>query len=524
MVIDTSYNAIIDFLKTTEDINRRIPIANSRDESSKYEELPISKICILNKNVDSLKLLIENGCETKGLFQFAIQNDNKSSFDALIDSKIDINEKDDNGDTPLHAATKANKFYYVRSLLDHGADPSIIDSDYSPNLPLSIAVSKGNYGIVSLLLEAHSPTISFDHASVPLIIASRYGFTRIAYALIQYGADPNYQGNETENALDIAIAKNHIDIVRLLVATGADIHKYTLDSLTEPVRAIFQQWIDPSLPIIPEPNPFSELDKMQKMLIGELQVQQTAISKFISEAQDIDFHMNFVSPTINTQNQMFVAFTKFLKKVDFFGKILYQRRVQLLSQQFDTLCLGERMSMEQTFDQDEAQFIKIFEKIKSIISDNIDLFKPDAFQQIESMTAQLPRRRNECLPAQKRADLENKKLNRSHLQYLNQILSIFNMNVTEVYRGFSNFGASFVQVIDQALSSLNDFRDALLEVRQTSIDIVVDPNWEKESKVDQTCIEQCNKIQLDYAFLEWECQKFQSLQEKIEKVLRLSMH
>lgn len=524
MGLDTTYNSIVDFLKTTEDVNKRYPLSIDRANPEKLQDFTVAHHCIYNRNLDSLKLLLANGCETKGLFQFAISQDNKSAFDALIDAHADLNGKDENGNTPLHAATQANKFYYVRSLLDHGADPSILDSDFSPNLPLSIAVSKGNHDIVMLLLEAHSPTIAFDHASVPLIIAARNGFTRITYDLVMYGVNPNYQGNETETALDIAIAKNNADIARILVAAGADIHKYPLDTLQEPIKSVFAQWVDPNLPFIPEPNPYSDLDKMQKQLIGDLQLQQTAISKFISESQDIDFHMNFVSPTINTQNQMFVNFTKFLKKIDFFGKLLYQRRVQIISQQFDILCLSERVKMEQVFDDDEAKFSKFLEFAKSVISDNLDYFKPDAIPLIESVTAQMPRRKTECIPAKKFADLEMMKLNRSHLQYLNQILSIFNMNVTEVYRGFSNFASSFVQVIDQALNALNDFRDALLEVRQTSIDIVVDPNWEKESKVDQTCIEQCNKIQLDYAFLEWECQKFQDLQDKIDRVLRYSMH
>ena len=98
------------------------------------------------------------------------------------------------------------------------------------------------------------------------------------------------------------------------------------------------------------------------------------------------------------------------------------------------------------------------------------------------------------------------------------------MNVTEIFRLFDAFGASFIDVLETAVKALDRFRDTLIEVRQTSLDIVVDPKWAKESKVDETCVEQCQKIQIDRAFICWEEEKFNSLKAKLDRCLRQAMH
>ena len=180
--------------------------------------------------------------------------------------------------------------------------------------------------------------------------------------------------------------------------------------------------------------------------------------------------------------------------------------------------------MEKELDDDEAIFAKILEDSKIIVGENPDSFRPDAIPNLETLTAQLPKRKEECLPKNRHVDSDTMKMNRSHLVYLNQILTIFNMNITEMYRLFDAFSQAFNEVLENAMKALDTFRDALIEVRQTSIDIVVDPKWAKESKIDQTCIEQCEKLQIDKAFLGWEIEKFNSMKLKLDRCFRQAMH
>ena len=506
------------------------PVTAKSDKSSFsskteiVQQITLAELCVQRKSLESLKLLLENGCSTKGLIHVSIREKVKNIFTYLIEFGVDLDEYDRDGKTPLVQACETNLLFYVRALLDHGADPSLTDLAKRPNLPLSIACDLGNVEIVKLLLEAHSPTTSFDDATVPLLNAVRKNHTQIVYLLLQYGADPNYHGMETNSAFDQALANQNLEIIRVLVACGCDIQKVENRQLPKEIDDILKQWVDPELPYIPDPNPYLDIDAKQKQLVQELQQTQGAISKFITESRDIDFEQNYMTPTLNLQNQMLVSFVKFAKKMDFFGKALFMKRIKLLAQQYDALCEAERLAMEKEVAEDEKLFAEVFERSKVIVSDNADSFRIDAIPSLETMTAQLPKRYEECLPKARDIDPDVMRMNRSYLVYLNQILTIYTMNVTEIFRLFDAFGASFIDVLETAVKALDRFRDTLIEVRQTSLDIVVDPKWAKESKVDETCVEQCQKIQIDRAFICWEEEKFNSLKAKLDRCLRQAMH
>ena len=506
LIMDVQYNGVD---KSRENIQQQVTLA---------------ELCIQRKSVESLKLLLNAGCSTKGLIHKSIKEKQKACFNSLIEFGVDVDERNAEGKTPLICACEVNVFYYVRTLLDRNADPSLTDTGKRPNIPLAIACENGNIEIVRLLLEAHSPTASYDDAAVPLVNAVKKNYTQIVYLLIQYGADPNYHGMDTSSPFEIALENGNFEIIKILIASGAEIQKTEEMRLPNEVNEIIREWVDPDLPYIPNPNPYAEIDAKQKQLVQELQQQQGTITKFITESRGINFELNYMTPTLNLQNSMLVSFVKFAKKMDFFGKALFMKRVSILSQQYNALCETERQVMQKELDEDQAAFAEVLEKSKIIVGEYSDAFRQDAIPNLETLTAQLPKKREECLPKAKTIDSETKKLNRSHLVYLNQLLSIFNMNITEMYRLFDAFGVAFTDVLNASMKSLDCFRDALIEVRQISIDIVVDPNWAKESKVDNTCIEQCQKIQIDHAFLEWEEQRFNTMKEKLDRCLRQAIH
>ena len=83
--------------------------------------------CIEKQKPESLKLLVHSGCSTKNLIHQTISMDKRVSFDALLDCGVFVDEIDEKSITPLNLATRVRSKYFVRSLLDHGADPSICD-------------------------------------------------------------------------------------------------------------------------------------------------------------------------------------------------------------------------------------------------------------------------------------------------------------------------------------------------------------------------------------------------------------
>lgn len=422
----------------------------------------------------------------------------------------------------MNFAAKLNKTSYVHTFINNGADTSIPDSTEDIKLPIVWAVENGNLEMVRILLEAFSPTASFDSPHVPLMIAVKRNFVQIAYLLIQYGADPNFSGMESEQPLEIAVNNNNKDLVNLLLASGANIQKVANARVN--YKHLFDKWVDDELPFIPDPNPHADMDKILKQLTDELQVIQTNISKFITESRDIDFHSNFISPTLNTQNTLLVSFVKYIKRISFFGKVLFQRRLQILSQQYQLLANEERLIMESIHDNDEKEIYDVLERAKITIMKFPHLFKNDSILTCETVTSHMAKLRDEHLPKFYHIEKDLAKINRNLLCYLNQFLSLYNMLISEIYRLFDTFSSSFILSLDKALTSLNDFRDALIEVRQTACEIVVNPQWTRESKVDQTCIEQCEKITVDSAFILWEKEKFNSLGGKLIRCLRQLLH
>ncbi|MEA5466671.1 ankyrin repeat domain-containing protein [Leptothoe sp. PORK10 BA2] len=88
---------------------------------------------------------------------------------------------------PLIAATLAGDVENVRSQLQQGTDPNLV-----------------------------------HNTNTALTYAARDGFTEIALVLIDHGADVNWIDGEGVTPLILAAFKNHLDLVQLLLAHGAD--------------------------------------------------------------------------------------------------------------------------------------------------------------------------------------------------------------------------------------------------------------------------------------------------------------
>lgn len=98
-----------------------------------------------------------------------------------------LNQPDIDGETPLHAATRAPSLAMLQWLLAHGADPN----------PAAL------YGVT------------------PLLLAAERGNGHAAAALLKAGADPDRQGPFGATALHLSVMRGHAQLTDLLLATGA---------------------------------------------------------------------------------------------------------------------------------------------------------------------------------------------------------------------------------------------------------------------------------------------------------------
>jgi ankyrin repeat protein len=172
-----------------------LKMANSKDK----DENPLLNIAVKANNFDIVKLLLDNGAYpsfngldensiiydirsiiikktwANGLFLRIRQGNFKEVQDIVLKNKelkffllTILNDKDENGSTPLMLAVELNNFDIVKLLLDNGVDPNSVDIQdvIDPNIRRILLVKQqANY--------LHAKVIEEDYDAVNGII-SRY--------------------------------------------------------------------------------------------------------------------------------------------------------------------------------------------------------------------------------------------------------------------------------------------------------------------------------------------------------------
>ena len=143
-------------------------------------------------------------------------------FLTLIDSHIDKEAVDEEGQTALMLAIKTGKLRRTRLLLDRGADVSAVDPRDGDTL-LHWAVRSGEE-FVTLLLEKGANTEAKDRlGQTPLhLAASHYGSERMFKLLVQNGANIEARDSGRRTPLHMAAFYNTFLAVQHLVESGAD--------------------------------------------------------------------------------------------------------------------------------------------------------------------------------------------------------------------------------------------------------------------------------------------------------------
>ena len=150
----------------------------------------------------------------------AIKSSDITEIRELLRSGADLNQSDQNGETPLLLAVKARNVAICELLIQNGA---------KTDNALSHAAFDGAIDIVSLLLKYHANVngeSGEDSNGVPLVLASYAGNTEIVKLLIKNGANVNESGPRWYDVpAVVAAAKNgRYEVTKLLLKSGADIN------------------------------------------------------------------------------------------------------------------------------------------------------------------------------------------------------------------------------------------------------------------------------------------------------------
>ncbi|CAM9653113.1 unnamed protein product [Ectocarpus sp. 8 AP-2014] len=160
--------------------------------------------------------------------------------DALLSTgSVDINQGNPKGWTPLMLATEKGHSRVAKSLLEKGANVSVVgDGGFTA---LLASAQSGQQAIAKMLVKARANLESADiDGSTPLHVAAQGGHSGVMRVLLEAGADPNSRRSDGATPLFSAALGGYVDAVRELLQKQANA-LLASHGHSEVVRELIQQ-------------------------------------------------------------------------------------------------------------------------------------------------------------------------------------------------------------------------------------------------------------------------------------------
>ncbi|KAK9137692.1 hypothetical protein Sjap_008286 [Stephania japonica] len=156
----------------------------------------------------------------RGALHFAAREGKTEVCKYLIEElKIDVDLRDEDGDTPLLHTTRQGHGETARYLLDCGADPTA-SSDLGATA-LHHAAGIGHIELLTFLLSRGVSVDSHSDAGTPLIWGCGHGQPDSVKVLLEAHANPNAETDDNITPLLSAVAAGSLSCLELLIQAGA---------------------------------------------------------------------------------------------------------------------------------------------------------------------------------------------------------------------------------------------------------------------------------------------------------------
>jgi len=152
----------------------------------------------------------------------AMRNERAAAF-SMIKQRVDVNAPQGDGVTALHWAARHGDAELASALIAAGANARAA-TEFGGFTPLHLAAESGSAAIVTSLLRAGAVVDArTTTGATALMLASAAGDPAVVTPLLDAGADVNAKENDRlQTPLIFAAANGRLDVVKLLIARGAD--------------------------------------------------------------------------------------------------------------------------------------------------------------------------------------------------------------------------------------------------------------------------------------------------------------
>ncbi|WP_299881156.1 ankyrin repeat domain-containing protein [uncultured Cocleimonas sp.] len=213
-------------LKISVDDATKMVIKRCEKKSKKSKKNPFTAPCeILTSNHTLQKSRTDFGLKphAKDLFYIA-ERYGVEDVKKVLETGVDINQKNELGFTPLLIAVTENNVDIVKYLVSKGADLTLKNNKGFD--ALIIAANENHVEIAEYLLEKGADITTTDprNKRQAIHIAARLGYIGILEVLLNKGVDVNQATANKEMPLHLAVQSLYVPTVKYLVKKGADIN------------------------------------------------------------------------------------------------------------------------------------------------------------------------------------------------------------------------------------------------------------------------------------------------------------
>uniref|UniRef100_A0A8C7Y3D8 BCL3 transcription coactivator n=1 Tax=Oryzias sinensis TaxID=183150 RepID=A0A8C7Y3D8_9TELE len=215
-----------------EDLLARISLATQQDEDG---DTALHIAVVQGNYAIVCKLIHLLLCARRGLdiynnlrqtpLHLAVITKQATLVDALLGAGADPSALDRHGQTALHLCCEYDQRDCLSALLSRSSSSPCLEArNFEGLTPLHMAVQQGHQDLAKMLLDAGADINAMDIKSgqSPLVHAVESNNAGMVHFLVENRCDVNRQSYSGNTALHVACGRGQVDIVRVLLKSGAD--------------------------------------------------------------------------------------------------------------------------------------------------------------------------------------------------------------------------------------------------------------------------------------------------------------